>query len=154
MAVSGAYNFRRVDDRVSTAGVLDETQLGQLAAEGYQAVINLLPEDSPYAIAAERAIVESQGLGYASIPVDFAAPTEGDYRTFVNAMRATTDKKLIVHCAANYRVSAFYAMYAVEHLDWSPAHAWDFIGATWNIEEHPAWEAFVASMLDTINPGA
>jgi protein tyrosine phosphatase (PTP) superfamily phosphohydrolase (DUF442 family) len=152
MAVSDAYNFREIDGRLSTAGVLDETQLAELAAEGYQTVINLLPEDSPYAIAAERGIVESQGLGYAYIPVDFAAPKDSDYREFVAAMQAAADKKLMVHCAANYRVSAFYAMYAVEHLDWSPGHAWDFIGATWNIEEHPEWEAFVAKNLQKKRP--
>ena len=153
MAVSDAYNFRQIDDRLSTAGVLGETQLHELAAEGYQAVINLLPEDSPYAIAAERGIVESQGLGYAYIPVDFAQPTDSDYRKFATAMQAAADKKLMVHCAANYRVSAFYAIYAVEHLDWSPGHAWDFIGATWNIEEHPVWEAFVANYLRDKRPG-
>ena len=147
MALSDALNFRRVNERLSTAGSLDETQLAELGAEGYQAVINLLPADSPYAIAAERALVEGQGLGYAHIPVDFAAPSAEDYRLFATAMQAHADKRLLVHCAANYRVSAFYAIYAFKNLGWSLAHAYDFIGATWNIEEHPAWEAFVADML-------
>ena len=62
-------------------------------------------------------------------------------------MQAAADRKLMVHCAANYRVSAFYAIYAVEHLDWSPGHAWEFIGATWNIEENAVWEAFVADRI-------
>ena len=147
MPVSNAYNFRQVDERLSTSGVISEQQLAELASEGYQSVINLLPEDSQYAVAGERDIVAGQGLKYTYIPVDFAAPSEGDYRQFVAAMQAEMDKKLMVHCAANYRVSAFYAIYAFEHLDWSPQHAWDFIGATWNIEEHPVWEDFVAEML-------
>ena len=147
MAVSDAYNFRQVDNRLSTAGILGETQLDELGAEGYQAVINLLPDDSPYAIAGERERVLDQGLGYTHIPVDFSAPTAEDYDAFVMAMRAAGDRKLMVHCAANYRVSAFYAIYGVEHLGWSPAHAWDFIGALWNIEEHPVWESFVATRL-------
>lgn len=147
MAVCDAYNFRQVDERLSTSGVISEQQLGELASEGYQSVINLLPEDSQYAVAGEREIVANQGINYTYIPVDFAAPCESDYQKFVAAMGAEADKKLMVHCAANYRVSAFYAIYAGEHLGWSPQHAWDFIGATWNIEEHPVWEAFVAEML-------
>ena len=128
--------------------MISEQQLAELASEGYQSVINLLPEDSQYAVAGERDIVAGQGLNYTYIPVDFAAPSEGDYRQFVAAMHAEADKKIMVHCAANYRVSAFYAIYAFEHLDWSAQHAWDFIGATWNIEEHPVWEAFVAEMME------
>ena len=147
MAVSDAYNFRRVNERLATSGVVSEEQLAELAPEGYQAVINLLPEESQYAVPRERAIVEEQGLSYTGIPVDFAAPTEADYRQFVAAMRATAGKQLLVHCAANYRVSAFYAIYAVEQLGWSSGHAYDFIGGTWNLEEHPVWEAFVADML-------
>ena len=149
MPVSDAYHFRAVNDRLSTSGVISDSQLAELAAEGYQAVINLLPEDSQYAVAGEREIVTGQGLDYTYIPVDFAAPTEDDYRQFVAAMQAKADRKLMVHCAANYRVSAFYAIYAHENLDWSEQQAREFIAATWNLDEHPVWAAFVHQMLET-----
>jgi uncharacterized protein (TIGR01244 family) len=148
MSVSDADNFRQVDDHLSTAGVLAEKQIRELAGEGYQAVINLLPEDSPYAVTGEREMIEAQGVAYTYIPVDFAAPTASDYREFVSAMEADADSKLIVHCAANYRVSAFYAIYAANRLGWTRDRAYGFIADIWDLGEHPVWEAFVAEMLE------
>ncbi len=147
MPVSDAYHFKQVDDRLSTAGVVSEEQLGELKDEGYGAVISLLPADSQYAIPDEPQIVTAQGLSYTYIPVDFAAPTESDYQQFVAAMQANADSKLLVHCAANYRVSAFYSIYAVQHLDWTEAQAREFMGSIWNLADYPVWEAFVAEML-------
>jgi protein tyrosine phosphatase (PTP) superfamily phosphohydrolase (DUF442 family) len=148
MAVSDAYNFRQVNDKLATAGVISEQQLGELKAEGYEAVITLLPVDSEYAISSEPDIVLSQGLDYTYIPVDFAAPTRGDYEEFTRAMDANGDRKLMVHCAANYRVSAFYSIYAVQNLGWSRDQADEFIGGIWNLDEYPVWQKFVAEMLD------
>ena len=147
MSVDQAYNFRSINPQLSTAGVMSPEQLAELSAEGYQAVINLLPHDSPYAIAGETGIVTGQGLDYTYIPVDFAAPTAEDFAQFEAAMQANGERKLMVHCAANYRVSAFYALYAVRQLGWSEAQAHEFITATWDLAEHPVWEAFVADML-------
>ncbi len=147
MSVNQAYNFRSINPQLSTAGVMSPEQLAELRAEGYQAVINLLPHDSPYAIAGETGIVTGQGLDYTYIPVDFAAPTAEDFAQFEAAMQANGERKMMVHCAANYRVSAFYALYAVRQLGWSEAQAHEFIAATWDLAEHPVWEAFVADML-------
>lgn len=147
MAVSDAYNFRQVDERLGTAGVVNEAQLGELKAEGYEAVISLLPSDSEYAVANEPDIVLAQGLGFTYIPVDFAAPTREDFEEFEKAMKANAGRKLMLHCAANYRVSAFYSIYAVRHEGWSRQQAYDFIGGIWNLDEYPVWKAFVADML-------
>ncbi len=147
MSVDQAYNYRSIHPQLSTAGVLSPEQLEELGAEGYQAVINLLPHDSPYAIAGETEIVTGQGLAYTYIPVDFAAPAPEDFAQFEAAMQANGERKLMVHCAANYRVSAFYAIYAVRQLGWSQPQARAFIAATWNLAEHPVWEAFVADLL-------
>ncbi|MEE4190944.1 MAG: protein tyrosine phosphatase family protein [Halieaceae bacterium] len=147
MSVREAYNYREVSPQLSTAGVISEEQLGELGSEGFEAVINLLPEDSPYAIAGERGIVTGQGIDYTYIPVDFAAPTAQDFEQFAAAMQAQGSRKLMVHCAANYRVSAFYAIYGVKYLGWSREQALDFIAATWDLSEKPVWDSFVADML-------
>ncbi len=147
MSIEQAYNFCAIDDRVSTSGMVKPEQLAQLAASGYQLVINLLPVDSDYAVPDEERIVREQGLGYVSIPVDFAAPTAEDYAAFVAAMGAVQGGKLLIHCAANYRVSAFYAIYAYQHLGWSGERAWQHIGAIWEPAENPPWEAFISTYL-------
>ena len=147
MSVEHAYNFRRVSEYISTAGVLGEEQLGALQREGYTAVINLLPEDNEYALKGERELVLRQGLSYTNIPVDFGAPHEEDYRAFEAAMRELQGARLLIHCAANYRVSAFYAIYARRNLGWSAQQAQEFIAALWNPSEYDPWAAFIAGLM-------
>lgn len=112
MPVNEAYNFKRLNDDIDTAGVVGEAQLKELSAENYAVVVNLLPESSEYAISNEREVVESQGIRYYYIPVDFAGPTIGDYEQFESVMRERPIGKALLHCAANYRVSAFVSVYA------------------------------------------
>lgn len=143
MAIEQAFNFRRVNDQLATAGIPTAEQLGGLADIGVEQVINLLPDSSEYAVPGERDIVEEQGLAYCHIPVDFAAPTRADFEAFREAMDEAEGKCLFVHCAANYRVSAFYSRYAVEGGKWSPEEAAGFIASIWNPEEYPPWSAFL-----------
>lgn len=147
MSVDQAYHYRGINSQLSTSGLLSPEQLAELSGEGYEAVINLLPDDSPYAIAGERDIITGQGIDYTYIPVDFAAPTAKDFDQFVAAMQANGERKLMVHCAANYRVSAFYSLYGVKHLGWSVEDAYAFIAEIWDLSEKPVWEQFVAEML-------
>ena len=139
MSVDQAYNFRQVDEQVATAGRVEPEQLAQLAEEGFELVINLLPESSRYAVTNERQIVESQGLDYLYLPVDFAAPTLADYEQFRQFMQTAQERKLLVHCAANYRVSAFYSRYACETGKWSAQQADQFMLSLWQPGEHPPW---------------
>ena len=145
MSIEDSYNFRRIDDRLTTSGVVSTEQLAQLGAEDYDCVINLLPADSEYAIADEREIVERQGIDYVHIPVDFAAPTQADFDAFASAMDAHADGKVHVHCAANYRVSAFYSAYATRRGLLTAAEADGLVRGLWNPDEHPAWQAFLSS---------
>ena len=147
MSVDQAYNYRKIDDKVSTAGVLSEEHLISLGPEGYEAVVNLLPMDSEYAVKGEGDIVQSQGLDYRYIPVDFAAPNEDNYREFTRALDELRGRKLMIHCAANYRVSAFYAMYAHQHLDWTSEQASEWISSIWDPKDHAPWAEFVSTVV-------
>jgi len=149
MSVDEAYNFKAIDESVSTSGLLSEAQLGELRACGYDWVINLLPDDSQFAIENEEAIIAQQGIDYTYIPVDFAAPAEDDYAKFVAALESRSGGKLLIHCAANFRVSAFYAIYAHQHLGWPASRARAHIASIWDPGEHPPWEAFIARYLPT-----
>ncbi|HEY3700612.1 MAG TPA: protein tyrosine phosphatase family protein [Spongiibacteraceae bacterium] len=147
MSVKQAYNYKEIDARISTAGMVSAEQLACLRAEGYEAVINLLPEESQYALKGERAIVENQGASYCQIPVDFNAPTRENYDAFCAAMASTEGKKTLVHCAANYRVTAFFAIYAHEKLGWSRPQALALIASIWQPAEHPQWQTFITDLL-------
>ena len=145
MGIEDTFNFRRISDRVTTSGLVNAEQLATLGSEGYQAVINLLPDTYEHAVHEEPDIVHEQGLDYVYIPVDFAAPSHDDFVAFSDAMRAHADDKVHVHCAANYRVSAFYGLYAQSQGLCTEAEADALVQGLWNSADYPAWTEFIAA---------
>lgn len=143
MSIEDAYNFRRVDDRLTTSGLVSFEQLHQLHDDGYDAVIDLLPTTHEHAIPDEAGIVRSQGVEYISIPVDFEAPAPEDFAAFADALDARPGQKIHVHCAANYRVSVFYSLYALRNGWCTETEADQLVLDLWDPSEHPAWQAFV-----------
>ena len=143
MNLEGAVNYRKISERVATSGSVSEDRLRRLATEGFDAVVNLLPDSSEAAVADEREIVEGQGLKYHYIPVDFGNPTEADFSLFRHVMENAGDKKILIHCAANYRVSAFYSLYAMQDRDWSWEDARAHIASIWDPTDYPVWNRFI-----------
>jgi len=139
MGVEQAYNYHELSDSVATSGRVEPEQLAQLGAAGIEVVINLMPDSSKYAVPDEREIVEGQGIEYFYLPVDFAAPTLADYESFLRLMTQVGQRKLLIHCAANWRVSAFYSRYAIDRGMWSPEQADQFMLSIWQPGDHPPW---------------
>lgn len=150
MGVEESYNFHRVDEHTTTSGVVGAVRLAELGAHGYGAVINLLPDDSSYAVEGEAELVESQGLAYVHIPVDFAEPTRADLDAFFAAMQAHHNQMVHVHCAANFRVTAFYALFAVASGSLTPEEADELIAHFWDPADHPAWAEFIREQRSRI----
>jgi uncharacterized protein (TIGR01244 family) len=136
---------------VTTSGTVAPDDLRTLAAQGFDVVVNLLPTDGHAAVAEEESIVREQGLHYVHIPVDFAAPTRADYDAFAAAMDEHVGETVHVHCAANYRVSAFYRVYAVRRQWWTAAEADAFLHDLWDPSEHPAFAALLDELTDEAN---
>ena len=147
MDIDTSYNFRGINERLTTSGVVPPDRLKALASQGYEVVINLMPDTSEYAVADERKIVESQNLEYIYIPVDFQQPTRSDFTEFSEAMDRVSRRKVHIHCAANYRVSAFYALYAAIRGYWSVDRAWAFIQDVWQPAEHSGWPEFIEDVF-------
>ena len=143
--VEDAYNFRRPTPQVHTSGVINENQLTNLKAEGYIAVINLLPKKNDNAIANEKKIVKEQGLSYHNIKVDWENPTAKDYAKAITSSDPT--QKVIVHCAANFRASAFFSLYAYKNLRWSEGHVTESINSVWAIADYPTWDTFIKNKM-------
>jgi protein tyrosine phosphatase (PTP) superfamily phosphohydrolase (DUF442 family) len=142
MALDEIKNFIAVSDDLGTAGQPSEAQLRELADAGFEVVINLGLLDPRYCLADEAGTVASLGLEYHHIPVDFNAPQAGDLRQFVDAMDASRGRKVFVHCAANYRVSSFVALYAEARLGWTRQDADAHIRKVW--EPNQTWTRFIA----------
>jgi len=144
MSIEDAYNFRRINERLTTSGLVTVEQLLDLQREGYDAVINLLPDGNRHALPDESRIVEEVGIDYVYIPVEFDAPTAADLDLFAGTMDARASQKLHVHCAANYRVSAFCALYLLRNGLCNEAEADRLVQDVWSPSEHPAWKEFMA----------
>lgn len=127
----------------ATAGQPTERQLGALAKTGFQVVINLGLANASYSLPDEAGLVASLGMTYHHLPVAFDEPTLEDLRRFIALMDRHTGERIFVHCAANYRVSSFVALYGEARLGWSRAEADAYIERVWHPD--PVWTAFLAA---------
>jgi len=144
--LSESRNFREVDERLLTAGQPNEAQLADAARRGVQVVITLALHDAPrYSLADEAGCVRGLGMEYVHIPVQFNAPTEENLQAFIAAMETHKGKTILVHCAANYRVTAFVGLYRVLCERWVAEKAFQPMRTVW--EPNPVWKQFIANML-------
>jgi protein tyrosine phosphatase (PTP) superfamily phosphohydrolase (DUF442 family) len=141
VAITDIRNFLRIDERLATAGQPTEDQLREVAADGYAAVVNLGLLDPKYCLPDEAGLAASLGMAYRHIPVRFDAPAVDDFRAFVAAMDERAGAKTFVHCAANYRVSTFVALWGELRLGWSRARADELARRVW--EPNETWLAFI-----------
>lgn len=130
------YNWRRIDDRLTTSGQPSEQELGEIRALGVRHVVNLGLHSHEKALPDEAASIVALGMNYIHLPVEFEKPTEADYARFVETMERLGGAAVHVHCIANMRVSAFIyrwrrergmdeaeARAAMETV-WKPGGAW------------------------------
>jgi uncharacterized protein (TIGR01244 family) len=140
------YNYRYVDEFLSTSGQPSVEQLKSIAEAGFTTVINLALHDDPrYSLPDEAGTITALGLSYIHIPVQFTAPTEQDLLAFFNAMDEHQGEKVWVHCAANMRVSAFLGLYRVIRQGWEVEPAFELMRSLWQPNE--VWSLFIASSL-------
>jgi protein tyrosine phosphatase (PTP) superfamily phosphohydrolase (DUF442 family) len=150
MSIDTIYNFKRVDERLVLGGQPSVEQLQAVAAAGFTAVVNLSTNDPRYALPDEEGLVRSLGMQYHYLPVQWEAPAVADFDRYVALMQTLSDARLLVHCAANYRVSVFHALYALAQEGWTAAQADAFIASVWQPAEHPQWAAFIAAIEQRI----
>lgn len=145
-AVTDIYNYLRIDETLSTSGQPSEEELAAAAREGFQVVINLALHDDPrYSLRDETGTVTGLGMTYVHIPVQFTAPTEKDLLAFFAAMEAHRGKRILLHCAANKRVTSFLGLYRVLRQKWETEAAFAPMREIW--EPNEAWAPFIAAML-------
>jgi protein tyrosine phosphatase (PTP) superfamily phosphohydrolase (DUF442 family) len=149
MSTQDIYNYHKVDEHVITAGQPTEAQLKSAADEGFNTVINLATE-RPDDLFDEAGLVRSLGMAYYPIPVAWEDPKQSDFEAFENVLNQLGDRKILIHCAANFRVTAFYSLYAMQHLGWSEPQADAFRMQVWQGSNYPVWEKFIQDLKDSI----
>ncbi|QKF81741.1 protein tyrosine phosphatase family protein [Halarcobacter ebronensis] len=130
-------NYIKIDEFISTSGQPTIKQFEKIKDEGFEVIINLALSSSSNALENEDKIVTNLGLSYIHIPVDFEEPKISDAALFLSIMLCLRGKKILVHCAKNYRVTAFIYLYhkhilntPFENIDlsvfdeWTPSQQW------------------------------
>ncbi len=145
--VTDIYHFLPLTDHLLTSGQPSRSQFEPVAGSGVETVINLALDTSDHALPDEAEIVENLGMEYVHIPVLWEAPARADLDRFMDAMDARQGKKLLVHCAANMRVSAFVALYRVLRQGWDWEKAAVDVRRIWDPDQNPVWREFIQSSL-------
>jgi protein tyrosine phosphatase (PTP) superfamily phosphohydrolase (DUF442 family) len=141
MTLTDIYNFIPISETLATSGQPTEAQMSEIAAAGYEVVVNLALPTSDNALKDEGATVRALGMDYHNIPVVWEAPKVSDFEQFVPLMDSLAGKKVFVHCAANYRVSMFTALYGERRWGWTRAQADAHIRRIWEPDE--VWKKFI-----------
>lgn len=137
------YNWRRLDDRVTTSGQPTEAQLADLHELGVRHIVNLGLHSHEKALPDEASSVSELGMEYVHIPVDFQHPTDTDFDRFCAVMAELQAVPVHVHCIANYRVSAFFYRYRRDVLGMDERQARADMEQVWKPDG--VWLKFIAS---------
>ncbi len=136
------------NNQVITAGLPTSSEFETLKQAGVEVVINLIPTNNPNFLAEEPELVNDSGMKYENIEVDWQQPTIENVELFFSVMEQNNDKSILVHCAANYRASAFYYLYlATQGIDVSGEVLEDTL-SPWgdlqqSLEKYPQWQALI-----------
>lgn len=141
------YNYLLYHEKLTSSGMPTTEQMKSVAEAGVELIINLAPHDVPNAIPNETELVESLGMEYINIPVNWGTPTKDGLNIFMDAMDANKDRKIHVHCEANFRASAFIAIYRILRLGWEAEKALEVMRTVWDEDAYPVWKMFLDDAL-------
>lgn len=130
-------NHIKINELISTSGQLKIEEFELIANEGFEVVINLAVPTTSNSLENEDKIVSNLNMTYIHIPISFENPKISDLKLFLNILQSLGANKVWIHCAKNYRVSAFIYVYhkyilhtPFEEIDlsifdiWQPSLVW------------------------------
>jgi protein tyrosine phosphatase (PTP) superfamily phosphohydrolase (DUF442 family) len=148
------YNFLFYHEKLSSSGMPKPEQMKSIAETGVELVINLAPHDVPDAVPDEETIVTSLGTAYVNIPVNWGTPTKDGLNLFMDLMDSNREKKIHVHCEANFRASAFIAIYRILRLGWKEEDAFAVMHTIWDEDAFPVWKMFIEDAIQRSPSGS
>ena len=144
--IENIYNYLKISDTIATSGQPDEEDLFMLERAGYQLVMNLATSYSPDALENEKQIVETLGMEYIHIPVAWENPLIDDAKEFFKIMELNVNKKVLLHCVANQRVSAFIYLYRRIYTNISDEEAKQYLHKIWIPNQ--VWQRFIDNVMN------
>lgn len=150
MIIEDITNYLEVAPDIYTGGQPSPDEITALGEAGYKIVINLATTSSPDAIPEEQELVQTAGMAYVHIPVEWLSPTKSDLLKFFAMFEQYRGFKTFVHCALNMRVSVFIFLYRVIVERYNPADCWKDVLKIWQPNE--TWQTYSNTMLEEIIP--
>ncbi|MDA3860111.1 MAG: protein tyrosine phosphatase family protein [Melioribacteraceae bacterium] len=117
-------NYRKNSENFSTSGQPTESELYLIQKAGFEIIINVRPESEMFYEFDEKRVVENLEMQYFQIPMTFDTLNKNILIDFFNQMEMQKDKKLLVHCHHNIRVSVLLAFYRILKLGWKKEDAY------------------------------
>jgi tyrosine-protein phosphatase SIW14 len=120
---TGLPNFNKVDDHVYRGAQPTSEGFRNLANVGIKTVVDL--RGSEHSEAAEKKIVEADGMRYVSIPMrGMSTPTDKQISDALKLMNDPASGPVFVHCRRGAdRTGAVIACYRISHDHWDTAKA-------------------------------
>lgn len=142
-------NFYQVDENIATAGQPTIEEFTIVKQNNFDLIINLATKDSPGAIYNEEVVINTLGLDYIHIPVNFRAPVISDLQQFFEAMEQNRNKHIFVHCALNWRVASFIFLYRTVKCNLPISKVVPDLHAVWQPDN--VWQSFIDMALAHYN---
>lgn len=111
---SPIFRFQRIDALLATAAQPTADQIPWLAAQGFEAVVNLSTPTARNFVADEARRVMDAGLAYVHAPVDCSHLEPSHYEVLRGVLHAFRGRKVLVHCAGNVKSSALVQLWRIK----------------------------------------
>ncbi len=146
-------NFHLMTNTIGTAGQPTKAQFEDVRNANFSVVVNLAMPDSPNALPDEGMVVSSLDITYIHIPVPWDAPSVSHVKKFFGVMDALegNGEKVFVHCAANYRASAFTYKYLTLRKGISSEQATSPLLRRWLPEMDDNWKSIMELRINEID---
>jgi protein tyrosine phosphatase (PTP) superfamily phosphohydrolase (DUF442 family) len=144
-------NYFEYSPYLASSGQPTKEQLAGLVEAEIDLVVNLAPVTEPGAYAEEGELIRRLGINYVHIPVNWDNPPLADLETFLSVMAQAKDQRVLVHCYANARASAFAYLWRVLKVGDDREAARVDLNSIWDLNEGyelrtvPAWNEFIGT---------
>jgi len=138
-------NFKKNDDKLSTAGQPTEIEFDLIAEKGFEVVINIRSKSEMLDVFDEKKIVENLGLKYFQIPVTLETLNSKILSKFFELMEQQEDKNIFLHCRRNIRVSIILSLYQIIKLGWKKEDAFNELSEM--VQVTPALDNLISEQI-------
>jgi tyrosine-protein phosphatase SIW14 len=120
----GIQKFEQINEHVYRGGQPAEAGFKVLAQMGVRTILDL--RDRAAQSRWEKHVVESLGMRFVTVPMNMAAPTDGEMAHILNLLNESAGWPIFVHCQGGKdRTGTVIACYRIAHDGWSNQKAYD-----------------------------